>query len=140
MPSCVSYSGPTFQIPSQCVPGRGVDQGNPVMVTVFNIVGSHCHQSSINCIFLLTVGYGRSASNRDDYLTDTVTDGDDEILESLVKTATRMPAPRERKRSNRPHTQTDRSARKYYYFFTINYYFFSCQKSRIFVSLSGFTL
>lgn len=59
------------------------------------------------------VGLGRSTSIRDDYLTDTVTDGDDEILESLVKTATRTPTthPRERKRSNRQHTHADRSER-----------------------------
>jgi hypothetical protein len=38
--------------------------------------------------FLILVGLGRSTSIRDDYLTDAVTDGDDEILESLVKTAT----------------------------------------------------
>ena len=75
-----------------------------------------------NVIYYYSVGYGRSASTRDDYLTDTVTDGDDEILESLVKTATRTPTPRERKRNNRPHTQADRSARKYYYF-----YFFDWQ-------------
>lgn len=58
---------------------------------------------------------GRSTSTRDDYLTDTVTDGDDEILESLVKTATRTPAPRERKRGNRPHsTQAERSSARNY--------------------------
>ncbi|KZS12793.1 Uncharacterized protein APZ42_022001 [Daphnia magna] len=58
-----------------------------------------------------SVGLGRSTSIRDDYLTDTVTDGDDEILESLVKTATRTTThPRERKRSNRQHINADRSA------------------------------
>lgn len=63
---------------------------------------------------LILVGLGRSTSIRDDYLTDTVTDGDDEILESLVKTATRTTThPRERKRSNRQHINADRSARNY---------------------------
>ena len=56
-----------------------------------------------------------SGSIRDDYTTDNVTDADDEILESLVKTATRTPhtQARERKRNNR-HTHADRSARKYH--------------------------
>lgn len=66
---------------------------------------------SINNLETTKKGLGRSTSVRDDYLTDTVTDGDDEILESLVKTATRTPAPRERKRSNRQHsTQAERSS------------------------------
>ncbi|XP_046444572.1 uncharacterized protein LOC124194434 isoform X4 [Daphnia pulex] len=58
-----------------------------------------------------SMGLGRSTSIRDDYLTDAVTDGDDEILESLVKTATRTTThPRERKRSNRQHNHADRSS------------------------------
>lgn len=32
MQSCVSYLGPTFRIRNRCVPARGVDQGNRVMV------------------------------------------------------------------------------------------------------------
>lgn len=57
------------------------------------------------------VPMGRSTSLRDDPLTDAVTDGDDEILESLVKTATRTPNTRERRRNSR-HSN-DRSAREY---------------------------
>ena len=67
--------------------------------------------------FLILVGLGRSTSIRDDYLTDAVTDGDDEILESLVKTATRTTThPRERKRSNRQHNHADRSSARNYLF------------------------
>lgn len=45
---------------------------------------------------------------------DNLTDGDDEILESLVKTATKMPStrtvPRERKRTR----HADRKSREYF--------------------------
>lgn len=61
--------------------------------------------------FLILVGLGRSTSIREYYLTDAVTDGDDEILESLVKTATRTTThPRERKRSNCQHNHVYRSS------------------------------
>jgi hypothetical protein len=52
----------------------------------------------------------------DDYHTDGagITDGDDELLESIVKSvSSRTTNPRERKRSNRHSATTDRSARKW---------------------------
>ncbi len=65
------------------------------------------------------IGMGRQTSwsgvRCDDYLTDGagVTDGDDELLESLVKSvSSRATNPRERKRNNRHSAATDRSTRK----------------------------